>query len=107
MQIASVLAGLAISQTRTALAHGISYPVTSHLGVPHGLACSFTLPQLLSWCLPAMVNDGIDKSVLLKTLKILKDLKLKERIYKAGDSCFYTSFRGINGHKGAQREFQI
>ena len=43
MQTASVLAGLAISVTRTAIAHSISYPLTSHYGVPHGLACSFTL----------------------------------------------------------------
>lgn len=47
LQTASVLAGLAISQTRTAIAHAISYPLTSHFGVPHGLACSFTLSQLL------------------------------------------------------------
>ncbi len=47
MQQASLLAGLAISQTRTALAHSISYPFTSHFGVPHGLACSFSLPALI------------------------------------------------------------
>lgn len=46
---ASLLAGLAISSTRTALAHSISYPVTLHHGVPHGLACSFTLPALLAF----------------------------------------------------------
>ena len=47
VQQASLLAGLAISQTRTAIAHAISYPLTLHLGVPHGLACSFTLPAIL------------------------------------------------------------
>ncbi|MEX1221997.1 MAG: phosphonoacetaldehyde reductase [Idiomarina sp.] len=47
MQQASVLAGLAISQTRTALAHSISYPLTLHYQVPHGLACSFTLPGII------------------------------------------------------------
>lgn len=47
MQAAALLAGLAISQTRTAIAHAISYPFTLHFGVPHGLACSFTLPALL------------------------------------------------------------
>lgn len=47
MQMASLLAGIAISQNRTALAHSISYPLTSHFGVPHGLAASFTLPALI------------------------------------------------------------
>ena len=48
VQQASLFAGLSFSQTRTALSHSISYPLTSSLGVPHGLACSFTLPQVLS-----------------------------------------------------------
>jgi len=56
MQTASLLAGLAISHTRTALAHSISYPLTLHLGVPHGLACSFTLPTLLGF--NAEMNGG-------------------------------------------------
>ena len=45
--IASNIAGLAISQTRTAIAHSISYPITLNFNVPHGLACSFTLATLL------------------------------------------------------------
>lgn len=44
----SLLAGLAISHTRTALAHSISYPLTGELGLPHGVACSITLPELLT-----------------------------------------------------------
>ncbi len=44
MAEAALLAGLAFSQTRTALAHALSYPVTLRHGVPHGIACSFSLP---------------------------------------------------------------
>ena len=44
---AALLAGLAISSTRTALAHSISYPLTAERGLPHGIACSLTLPELL------------------------------------------------------------
>ncbi len=44
---ASLLAGLAISNTRTALAHSISYPLTAELGLPHGIAASMTLPEIL------------------------------------------------------------
>lgn len=46
---ASLFAGMAISQTRTALAHSMSYPITARLGLPHGLACSFMLPALLEF----------------------------------------------------------
>lgn len=49
MMEASLLAGLAISHTRTALAHSMSYPLTAHFGLPHGLACSFTLPAILEF----------------------------------------------------------
>ena len=56
MAEASVLAGLAISHTRTALCHSISYPLTAHFGVPHGLACAFTMPYVLKYNLSA--DDG-------------------------------------------------
>ena len=47
MAAAALSAGLAFSNTRTAIAHSISYPVTLHHGVAHGIACSFTLPMVL------------------------------------------------------------
>lgn len=53
MAEASLLAGLAISHTRTALCHSISYPITAHFGVPHGLACAFTMPAVLRYNLQA------------------------------------------------------
>jgi alcohol dehydrogenase len=56
MMQASMLAGLAISQSRTALAHSISYPLTATYDLPHGLACSFTLPALLAF--NAASDDG-------------------------------------------------
>lgn len=50
MAEASLLAGLCINQTRTAICHSISYPLTAHLGVPHGVACAFTMGEVLSLC---------------------------------------------------------
>lgn len=46
LQVAAVYGGLAISISRTALSHSISYPLTSHLGIPHGLAVGFTLAAI-------------------------------------------------------------
>ncbi len=56
MLTGSYFGGVCISVTRTALAHSMSYPLTSALGVPHGLACGFTLPALLAY--NAKHDDG-------------------------------------------------
>ena len=47
MSECSLLAGLCISQTRTAICHSISYPLTAHYDIPHGLACAFTMLEVL------------------------------------------------------------
>jgi alcohol dehydrogenase len=47
MARASLTAGLAFSNTRTALAHALSYHLTLHFGIPHGIACSFSLPMVM------------------------------------------------------------
>lgn len=46
---ASLFAGLAFSNTKTALAHSISYPLTARCGIPHGLACALPLPYILKF----------------------------------------------------------
>jgi phosphonate metabolism-associated iron-containing alcohol dehydrogenase len=48
MSITALKAGLAFSNTKTALAHSISYEMTLRFGLPHGIACSFTLPMVPS-----------------------------------------------------------
>ena len=44
---ASTIAGLAFSNTKTAAAHSMSYPLTIHYGIPHGIASSISLIPLL------------------------------------------------------------
>jgi phosphonate metabolism-associated iron-containing alcohol dehydrogenase len=51
MAQAALLAGFAFSNTKTALAHSLSYDITLHHGVPHGIACSFSLPLILGMAL--------------------------------------------------------
>jgi len=46
LQWASHWAGKAINISRTTLPHSISYPITAHFGVPHGIAVFLTLPSV-------------------------------------------------------------
>lgn len=48
MALAALKAGMAFSNTKTALAHSISYEMTLRYGLPHGIACSFPLPMVLA-----------------------------------------------------------
>lgn len=74
MMQASLLAGLAISQTRTALAHSISYPLTARYQLPHGIACSFTLPVLLDYNGP-FIDKKLRTLALMLGLSSAGDLK--------------------------------
>ena len=58
LALACMHAALSFSNTQTALAHAISYPITMQCNVPHGLACSFTLPILLD-CISDENADSI------------------------------------------------
>ena len=51
LSTASLRAGLAFSNTESALAHAISYKITIDQGVKHGAACSFSLPRVLQMAL--------------------------------------------------------
>jgi phosphonate metabolism-associated iron-containing alcohol dehydrogenase len=55
---AALEAGLAFSQTRTALAHALSYAVTLEQGLPHGRACALWLPA--AWRLAAGRDARVD-----------------------------------------------
>lgn len=55
--IASLFAGIAISHTRTALCHSISYPITISLGLSHGYACAFSMIEVMKYNLPKIENQ--------------------------------------------------
>lgn len=54
--LAATLAGRAINISKTSLSHALSYPLTSKLGIPHGLAVGLTLYSIL--CLAT--KTGLD-----------------------------------------------
>ncbi|MFL2642657.1 MAG: iron-containing alcohol dehydrogenase [Dehalococcoidia bacterium] len=49
MLFASFLSGISISISNTTLCHSISYPLTSLLNVPHGIACGLTLVEVIKF----------------------------------------------------------
>lgn len=80
LQSASLMAGMAISQTRTAIAHSISYPLTTHFNIPHGLACSFTLPTLLNVNKESLANNRNERMLLDELHEYLTYCSLGEHI---------------------------
>lgn len=56
---ASLLAGLSISHTRTSICHSISYPLTLVFGIPHGLACGFSMLEVYTFN-SSHIQDDID-----------------------------------------------
>ena len=91
MAEASLLAGLAISHTRTALCHSISYPITAHFNVPHGLACAFTMVSVLKCNLQeddgrfeylaiALTGTNNIKNLVCRFEILLKKLNVRLRI---------------------------
>ena len=93
MAWASMLAGLCISQTKTALAHSISYPLTSYLGVPHGLASGIFLPQILHY---NKINDNsgsVDEIFRKLSDTFTLDEKMKLLYQKLNDRDLFESIK--------------
>ncbi len=75
--LASMYAGLAFSNTKTAAAHSISYPLTLRYGIPHGIACSMPLFPLLKINSEKMV-EKLDRLFMNCDVKSIEELE--ERI---------------------------
>ena len=73
---ASTTSGLAFSNTATAAAHSISYPLTINYGIPHGVASSMPLVPLLK------INSKMIAGPLKKIYFNLKLSDLDELIHK-------------------------
>ncbi|HNX76965.1 MAG TPA: phosphonoacetaldehyde reductase [Candidatus Rifleibacterium sp.] len=80
MQLAALFGGYAISITRTALAHAISYPLTARFGIPHGLACSFTLPAIANLVMAANILPERQRQKLAAAIQLLQTLDLPQKM---------------------------
>ena len=86
---ASLLAGLCISQTRTAICHSISYPLTAHFGISHGMACAFTMGAVADLVLakaPAALEEvaalcgyGSASALVMALHDLLRDMDVEAR----------------------------
>jgi alcohol dehydrogenase class IV len=77
LQVASHLAGKAINISKTTLPHSISYPITSHFGVPHGVAVFLTLPKVVElnyYATEDTVQVGIQIGEIQESFSILFSL---------------------------------
>lgn len=88
MAEASLLAGMAISQTRTALCHSISYPLTAHFGLAHGWACAVTMVAVAELAFAAapvlfdqvarMADIGTAADLLARLQEVTRALGVRE-----------------------------
>jgi len=67
MSLASLFSGIAISITKTTIVHSVSYPLTVHFNVPHGLACSLTLPAFIRYNSEVIEGRILDMSKAINT----------------------------------------
>ena len=93
MAWASMLAGLCISQTKTAIAHSMSYPLTSHLDVPHGLASGIFLRQILHYNKANDKTGSVDEIYSKLSGPISLEEKMKLLYCKLDESNLFQSIK--------------
>ncbi len=93
MARASLLAGMAFSQSGVSAAHACSYPLTVKYGIPHGEACAFTLDAwyaLNARARPAMDDYAVAlgfrgaEGLAAELNKLKRDLGLRVTLSDAG-----------------------
>jgi len=94
MSLASLFSGISISITKTTIVHSVSYPLTAHFNVPHGLACSLTLPSFIRYNSEVMgtrihdmtkaVNTETVKDFVQKIEEIIENMNVPRRLSEVG-----------------------
>ena len=98
---ASLLAGLAFSNTKTALAHNISYEMTLKHGLAHGLACSFTLPMVWRLAQGKLADRDLVLSQIFGDEVANPADELEKFLDKVGVSCNFKDY-GVSEHDASQ-----
>jgi len=94
MALASLFSGIAISMAKTTIVHSVSYPLTVHFKIPHGLACSLTLPSFIKYNskiikyqisnIAKMIHVNTAEEVVKKVEKLISDVELPNRLSHVG-----------------------
>lgn len=94
MSLGSLFSGVAIGISRTTMVHAVSYPLTVHFGIPHGLACALTLPSFIRYNaqdsesrieeLSKKLGASTPENLIQKILDLISTLKLPKRLSAFG-----------------------
>ena len=94
MMEASLLAGIAFSQTRTTGIHALSFPLTTEFHASHGVACAVTLPAFIKisteeeaekmQLLAAYLGFGTVKELAEGVERLMRDIRLPTRLGEIG-----------------------
>ena len=103
LSLAALQAGMAFSQTRTALAHALSYDLTLHQGVPHGLACALWLPT--AWQLAVGRSPDTDAALAQVFDRPATEgaAALQNWLHGVGVSTSPAAFTALGLHDAAER----
>tara|TARA_B100000925_G_C22009896_1_gene475723 strand:+ start:3359 stop:4411 length:1053 start_codon:yes stop_codon:yes gene_type:complete len=77
MLLGSNLAGKVINKTRTSITHSISYPLTNYYNLDHGLACGFSLMEVVDINKNKFIEIGID-NLHDRLFSIFENLEIKK-----------------------------
>ena len=94
MALAALFSGIAISITKTTIVHSVSYPLTTHFKISHGLACALTLPSFIRYnskvvrqriCNIAQTigAEGVE-GLIRKTEELISSLDVPKRLGDVG-----------------------
>jgi alcohol dehydrogenase class IV len=72
---AAYISGQCIRITKTNLAHAISYPMTGHFNVPHGLACALLLPSVFRYVCRVAETRCIDPRGSVHLHRVIERIK--------------------------------
>ena len=101
VMLATLQAGLAFSNTQTAIAHAISYFLTANLDVPHGIASSVNLPLIFQAALelPPLKTDLLEITTKEKLLDLFEKLSIPVQLkcYGLNQTSFSELENSLNG----------